>query len=231
MIFTNPSTGALAAGARVGGERESADLHATLLLFQLFLGLADRSGLGRGVDDARNGVVVDVRRLARHRFDRGDAFLLGLVRQHGPGDRVADGEYPFHAGLEPPVDGDEPAVVALDPRPLQPEAVGEWPPPDRDQDRVAVEGLAAAAADRLKRHPQGVFPPLGTDHPGGGPERHALPFEQAGHLPGDLAIHCRQDAVEILDDGHPRAQPLPDRSQLEPDIAAADHDKMARHGP
>ena len=169
-------------------------------------------------------------RLPRHRFHGGDALFFGLVRQHRTRNRVADGEYPLHVGLEPPVDGDEPAIVALDPDLLQPETVREGSPPDRDQNRVAVDGFAAAAVDRLKRDPERISPPLGSDRFGGCPERHALPFEQARHLRGDLAIHPRQDAVQILDHRHLRAQPLPDGTQLEPDIAAADHDKAVGNG-
>ncbi len=56
-------------------------------------------------------------------------------------------------------------------------------------------------------------------------ELEALLFENALKLLGDFKVHSRQDPVEILDDGHLRAQTLPHRSKLQPDHAGADHDE------
>ena len=43
----------------------------------------------------------------------------------------------------------------------------------------------------------------------------------------DLAVHAGQDLVEKLDDGDLGAEPPPDRAELEPDHAAADHHHRA----
>ena len=45
----------------------------------------------------------------------------------------------------------------------------------------------------------------------------------------DLAVHAGQDLVEKLDHGDLRAEPPPDRAELEPDHAAADDDQVAGH--
>ena len=46
--------------------------------------------------------------------------------------------------------------------------------------------------------------------------------QDALELTADLAVHAGQDAVEEFDDGDLRAQPPPDRAELEPDDAGAD---------
>src|SRR3546814_7644019 len=53
-------------------------------------------------------------RLPGHDLDAGDPVLLGLVRQHRPGDHVADREHALHVGLEVGVDDDGAALVQLD---------------------------------------------------------------------------------------------------------------------
>ncbi len=60
--------------------------------------------LGVGVDDARDGVVVDVAPLASQVFGRRDALLLRLVGQHGARHAVSNGVDTIHVGLEVPVD-------------------------------------------------------------------------------------------------------------------------------
>ena len=45
----------------------------------------------------------------------------------------------------------------------------------------------------------------------------------------DLAVDAGQDAVEKFDDRHLRAEPPPDRAELEPDDAGADDEQLLRH--
>ena len=61
------------------------------------------------------------------------------------------------------------------------------------------------------------------------PEGHALLFQDALELAGDLVVHARQDAVEEFDDLDGRAEPPPYRAKLEPDHAGTDHEELARH--
>ena len=80
----------VAARPGIGGERELAGFVVDARLFQLFLCFPDTGDLGPSVDDAGDGVVIDVAGLAGQDFDRDDAFVLGLVGQHGSADDVAE---------------------------------------------------------------------------------------------------------------------------------------------
>ena len=54
----------------------------------------------------------------------------------------------------------------------------------------------------------------------------------AEHLVGfldDVGVHARKNRRHELDDRHLRAEPTPDRSELEADHAAADDDEVLRH--
>ena len=81
--------------------------------FELFLGLADGGDLREGVDDIRDDVVVHVPGLAGEDLGHGDAFILGLVREHRAAIDIADGEDAGDAGLEVAVDDDAFPVVEL----------------------------------------------------------------------------------------------------------------------
>ena len=59
-------------------------------------------------------------------------------------------------------------------------------------------------------------------------ELHALLAEDALELLADLAVHARQDPVEILDHGHLGPEAAPDRAEFEADDAGADDEELAR---
>jgi len=56
-----------------------------------------------------------------------------------------------------------------------------------------------------------------------------LLLQDAGERLGDLDVHRRRDAVEILDDGDLGAEAAVDRPHLEADVAAADHHHVPGH--
>ena len=58
---------------------------------------------------------------------------------------------------------------------------------------------------------------------------HSLFFEKPLRLAAHLAVHAGQHAVEEFHHRHLRAEPPPDRAELEPDHAGADHQQMLRH--
>ena len=126
----------IGAGARVGGERELADSVFDAGRLQLFLGLADRGDFRPGVDDRRDRVVIDLGFLPGQPLDDGDAFFLGLVRQHRPVDHVADRVEAGHIRCEVFADGNTAGGIARDADLVKPEPVGERPPPDCDQNGV-----------------------------------------------------------------------------------------------
>ncbi len=157
---------AVGAAPRIGHERELARLVGDAVLFELLLGLADRRGFGPGIDDAGNGVVIDMGRLAGHRLDGGDALFLGLVGQHGAVDDVADGIDARHVGLEAGVGLDPAALVDLDAGLLEPKAVGVRHPADGHQDGVAFDLFLIAALRRRDGQGDAAVRRLGRQHLG-----------------------------------------------------------------
>src|SRR5512132_2493754 len=101
------------------------------------LGRADRRDLRIGEDDARDGVVV---RLARLAVDvRGDdpALILADVGERPDAGHVADRPEAV-AGGEARVDRD-PLRARLDPDRLEADAVDARPPAGRDEQPVAAQ--------------------------------------------------------------------------------------------
>src|SRR6185437_5073971 len=219
-------------GARsgIGGEGELADLVGDTGRFEILLRAADRGHLRPGVDDAGNGIVIHMALLAGQRLDQGHAFLGGLVRQHRPGDDVADGIDAFDIGGEAAIDGDAPLVVDGDADRLEPEPFGIGTPPDGDQRDVTGDLVARAALRRLERERHSVLAALRRRHLGAKPEGEALLRQHALQVLRQLAIHAGDDAVEELDDRDRAAEATPDRTHLEADIAAADHHQALRYG-
>src|SRR5690606_28080311 len=218
-------------GARpaVRHEGELADAVGDAGRLQFLLGASDAGDLRRGVDDARHRLVVDVAALAGQVLGDGDALLLGLVRQHRAGDRVADRVDALDVGLQVAVDLDAAALVELDADALQTQALEVGLAADGDENGVAVEGFRLATFSRLQGQLDAAFRRLGAGHLGRELEAHALAAEDALELLADLAVHRRDEAVEELDDRDLRAQPRPHRAQLQADVAAADHDQVLRH--
>ena len=77
----------------------------------------------------------------------GDAVLLGLVRQHRPGDHVPDREHGARGrgGFEVPVGGDAAALVERDARRFQVQPVEERAASGRDEHDVGLELFGGAA--------------------------------------------------------------------------------------
>ncbi len=71
-------------------------------------------------------------------FSGGDAFVLGLVRQHRPGDHVADGIDACHVGLVMPIGDDATAVVLRDAGLLEAKTFRERHPP------IAISATSAS---------------------------------------------------------------------------------------
>ena len=80
-----------------------------------------------------------------------DALVLGLVRQHRPGDHVADGVDAFDAGGEVRVDDDAAALVLLHAGLVEAEAFGVGHAADGDEHDVGLDRLRGAACGRLDR--------------------------------------------------------------------------------
>ena len=82
--------------------------------FQFLLGFADRGDFGAGVNDVRDHVVVHVPGLTGNDLGSGDAFIFGFVREHRPGDHIANGVDAFYRCREMRIDLHTAAIVEGD---------------------------------------------------------------------------------------------------------------------
>src|SRR5690606_39136226 len=194
---------------------------------EVLLRLADARHLRLRVDDVRDRVVAHVPVARDHALDAGDAFLLGLVREHRAADDVADREDSRDARLERIVDADLPARLQLDADLLEPEALGVRHTTDGDEDAIGAEHLAvigldlAALAVRELPHRGDALREADVE---------PLRAQKAERLRRDLGVHAREDAVEELEDADLASEPPPHRPELEPDRAGADDDESLGHG-
>src|SRR5690625_395508 len=209
------------AGAPHRLEGEVTLLVGDALLLELLLALADRGDLRFGVDDAGHQAVVDVSGVAGEDLCQSDAVLLGLVRQHGPLDHVPYGVNALHVRGVTVIDLHAAAFVGLDTHVVESQPLGVRLAPDRHQYVACLDRLAL-----LQFNHGPAIPAAGAGHPGTQPELDALPLEDLQRLAGELGVHAGQDAVHVLQDRHPGAQPGPDRAELETDVARAYHHQV-----
>src|SRR5581483_1380365 len=100
-------------GATVGSEGEFAGVVDDAGLLQLFFGFTDGGDFRIGVNHVGDHVVVYVAGLPGENFCHGDALVFRLVRQHRPGDDVADGEDAWDIRRVTLVDDNTAALVLL----------------------------------------------------------------------------------------------------------------------
>jgi hypothetical protein len=120
-IFTKPSVCSMARARPLAVKGNFPALYYAGLL-QLLLGLADGRDFGAGVNDARDDVIVHMAMLTGDDLGYRDAFVLGLVRQHRPGDDIANGVDAWHIGAVLVISLDFTAV-GLDAKNIQAQAI------------------------------------------------------------------------------------------------------------
>mmetsp|Transcript_3347 Transcript_3347/g.13365 ORF Transcript_3347/g.13365 Transcript_3347/m.13365 type:complete len:593 (-) Transcript_3347:180-1958(-) len=218
------------ARAAVGREGEGSLVVRDARLLELVLRLAHVGKLGHGVDHAGDGVVVDVASISRQRLDHRDAFLLGLVGQHGAVDDVADGVHALHLRAEVVVHGNAAEAVGLDAEVLQAQVVGEGPAAGGDQHDVHVHLLRVSALAGLHGHLDAAGGHLRVGDLRAELEVDALLLQDLLKLLGYLRVHARRAVVEELDHGHVRAEAAPDGAHLQADDTRPDDDHLLRHG-
>mmetsp|Transcript_4127 Transcript_4127/g.12888 ORF Transcript_4127/g.12888 Transcript_4127/m.12888 type:complete len:200 (+) Transcript_4127:710-1309(+) len=138
-------------GARVGHEGKLPHVVRHARLLDLLLGEPHRRHFGVGVYDGGHRVVVDVPYLAGDILHAGNAVLLGLVRQHGALDQVADGKHARRRRLELAVHLHAAARVHLHAHLLQPKPLGIGGAAHRHQNAVHIHCLRLAALRGLHR--------------------------------------------------------------------------------
>ena len=159
----------------------------------------------------------------------GNAFVLGLVRQHRTGDDVADRPDARNLGAELMIGLDLTARVQLQANLVEAEALGVGTTTDRHQDDVRFDLLGFATGGRFDRQGHARLADFGAGHLGAELIFEALLLEDLVGFLADFAVHAGQDLVEIFDHGHLGAQALPHRTQFQTDDATADDDQMARN--
>ncbi len=198
---------------------------------EVLLGLADGGDLREGVDHVGDHVVVHVAGLAGEDLGHRHALVLGLVRQHRPGDHVADGVDAGHIGLEVRVDDDALPVVERHADGLEAEPLGVGHATDGDQHHVGLHHHAVGAAGRCRLDRDLVAGRgLGdARHLARELEAHALLGEDALQRARHLGVGPRQDAVEELHHQDLAAEPAPHGAELQADHAGADHQQPLGH--
>ena len=166
--------------------------------------------------------------LAGDDFGDGNAFVLGLMRQHRPAHDIADGVDARHVGSEMLVD-DDAATLRRDAGSLKSQPRDERTPANRDEDNVRVADDLVAAVCRSDRDLDPGCRLVGFGDLVAEQKFEALFFEHALELPSDFAIHRSEDVIEEFDDENFCTEPAPDRAQFEADDARADDDDLARN--
>ena len=125
----------------------SVSTRVAVLLARLGLGQPDGGDLGVAVGDARDAGLVDGGGgQAGDLLGHEDALLEAAVGELQPGDDVADGVDAVDVGAAALVGRDE-AALHRDALLVVAEPVGDGTTPDRDEQQLGLEGLAALDGD------------------------------------------------------------------------------------
>lgn len=149
---------------------------------------------------------------------------VGELRAAGA---LAEGPHAGRAGLEPLVDRDEAARVALDAGHVEADAVGVGRAPRRHQQLARFDrALAAARAHQgAQRAPPAVHPQQrGAQHDLG-----AFVEEQVQERVGDVRVLAAEELRPTLDDGDAAAEAPIGLRELQPDIPAAEDNQVLGH--
>ena len=210
-------------GAAIGGERKFSGIVCDARGLQFLLGFPDRGDFRIGVNDVRNDVVIHVPRLPGEDFGDRDAFVFGFMSEHEPADGVADGINALHIGLEMIVHIDAAALIERDTGLFQAETFNVRHAPDADENDIGLDRFRRAAFGRLDLGFELFARCIDAGDFCAELEGHPLFFKQALRLPADFAVDTRQNALEEFHNRDLGAEPPPDRTELEPDHAGADH--------
>src|SRR3954466_8247356 len=193
------------------------------LLLRLLLGEAERADVGRAERGARDGDVLDRVRLHPGGVLDGDDALVGrLVGERGAAYEVADRIDALDVRAERAVDVDHAAVVELDARLLEPEALDVGAAAGGDHEPVDLSGLVAVLEADL------VVAGLDVLDLGTGVDVDALLAQPAPDDLGDLGVLGRDDTVEGLEQHHLRAEARVGGGDLDARRARARHDHRLR---
>src|SRR5690554_6851356 len=133
-------------GTAIGHEGEGTGIVFATFRLQLLLGLSNPSHFGRGVDDRRDQVVIDVTVLASNDFSYRHAFSFGFVRQHGATYHVAHRPYVGQVGFAVIVDHNETALVGFEANGFHTQTFHVGHPADRHNQPINLKRLLGPCA-------------------------------------------------------------------------------------
>ena len=125
----------------IGHERELAGFHLDALGLQLLFVFADPGHFGRGVNDPRNGIEIDMRFLPGDGFGHRHTLVFGFVRQHRTTHHIADGVDIGQICFAVIIHFDKATVSHFQPDCRRAQAIGIGYATDRDDELVAFELL------------------------------------------------------------------------------------------
>ena len=221
------------ARAAIGHEGESAGLVLDACLFQLLLRLADPGDLGRGVDDPRHQVEIDMPVLAGDALGHGHAFFLGLVRQHGAAHHVAHGPHAGQVGLAVAIDHDGTALIQLQAHGLGVQAGGVGHAANADDEFVhfqLVLGTLGVGVGHTDLRLLAFFGGCDLAHFHAQLNLQALLVKGFLGLFGDLLVRRAQEGRQAFQHRHFGTQAAPHAAHLQPDHARANDAQPLGHG-
>mmetsp|Transcript_27552 Transcript_27552/g.77203 ORF Transcript_27552/g.77203 Transcript_27552/m.77203 type:complete len:365 (+) Transcript_27552:278-1372(+) len=214
---------AVGTGTGVGGEWEASDAVLDSCFLEFLFGLSDRCDFRVRVDDAWDGIVIDMTSKPGNGFDSCNALLFGLVGKHRSVNAIADGVNGWHGGSEMIIDLDASQLVRCDSQVFQSEPVGVWSTTGGDEDDVVgcllfstAGGLFGGEKD-LAIGLNFALCDLGLEV-----ELEPLLLQRGLELLGQFLIHAWAQTVHEFEDGDIGTQSRPDGSHLQSDDTAAD---------
>src|SRR5258707_10283037 len=164
---------------------------------------------------------------ALDRLDADDAFVLGLVRQHGRAGHIADRVDAGHVGAVELIDCDG-STIGLHSQLLEPEILDIAGDTDRRDDALDGESLGAAlAAVDGRGHAVGLL--LALHHFGAGQNLDALLLERLAGEGRDLDVLHGQNLRQDLYYGNLGAERAVEARELDPNRTRADDQQRFRH--
>lgn len=154
-----------------------------------------------------------------------NAFFGRLVRQHGAADDVDA----LDARAETFVHEDLTIRIGPDATCIKPQTLGVGPPPDCDQDAIRRQRLTGIVGGGFDFEGDMILLQPGSENLLTEAEFEAFALKGLVQLGRQLPVHVGRDAVEVLDDRHFRAEPPPDGTQHQVDVASTNHDQVIRH--
>src|SRR5438105_6218314 len=172
---------------------------------KLLFGFAYRRDFRLGINHTGNRVVVHMAIAGGQILDTSNPFLFCLVRQHRSGNHIANGVNAVGAGGKVFVDGDGPLLVQLNAHTFQADVASVRNSSDRNQHAVTGDRFEAFAFDHAA-----VILDSDASHFDREPEFQALFLKEFVCFCGELGVHAKQDAIEVLEHRNFGSEPTPD---------------------